>query len=355
MGQSINLNVTTSTSNNNRSTFLLKRGAVTINNGQIQFQQSGKTVDGYTAYGISPDKSIVSLLKWSGGTGHVVLFNSKGDTLTAYPTITMADRTSFGIYPFNNGDILLRDKIADFTFCNTFGDIITNMSNSSKSKEGEAISEVSMSSGGKTVVIYSPKIKHNGTLGSKAVVKRSDNRFENVFYSSDRYLKDVTVSKDGNMIAAITSAKGSRDKVLLMDKYGENLTNITTKVNLKGVSLSENGKYIALYSSSRVMVYSVTDGDRLGSTSFRNPIYLAHYFPEDHLILALTGDYSKAANALGNVAVKAISLTKRKITDKDFSGILGFNKSIESRLIHTSKGHYKLIGASKELEISTNL
>lgn len=354
MGQSLNLSVTSTTSKNSRSTFLLNSGEVTINNGHIQFHETNKTVEGFTDYGISPDRTTIGLLKWSGGKGHIVLLSSKGDTLTTYDTIAMADQTSFGIFPFDNGDILLRDKIANFTFCNTFGDITANMSNSSQSKEGEAVSEVSMSPDGQTVVVYNPKIKQNGTLASKAAVKLADDSFKDIFYSSNRYIKNIEISEDGSMIAIVTAAQGSNDKVFLMDKYGNDISSITTEEETKGVSFAGAGKYITLYSSGRVMVYATRDADRLGSSSFRSSVFLADYFPEDHLILAMTGDYSDPANALGNISVKAINLKKRSITDQEFSGVLGFNKALPVRFIRTSAEHYELIGASKHLKVRAN-
>jgi len=354
MGQSINLTVAPPTSNNDRSTFLLSRGEVTINSGQIRFHKSKVTVDGFSNYGISPDRSVVGLLKWSGGDGHVVLMNSVGDTLTTYDATSMADPNSFGIYPYDNGNILLRDKIASFTFFDTFGDIITSTSSSSQSKEGETISEVAMSPNGNTLVIYTPKIKRNEKLGSKAEVKLTNNSFQNIFFSSDRYLKSVKISDDGKLVALITTAQGEEDKVLVKDKYGNNLTSITTDEKLKDVAFSADGRYITLYSSRRVMVYSSQNGERLGSTSFRKAVFMANYFPEDHLILAITGDYSKPANVLGNVEVRAINLRQRKIGTKSFSGVLGFTKVLPPRLVRTSAGHYQLDGASKQLRIEAN-
>lgn len=354
MGQSVNLTVASSTSNNGRSTFLLDRGEVTINSGQIRFHQSNVTVDGFSNYGISPDRSVVGLLKWSGGDGQVVLLNSVGDTLTVYNAISMADPNSFGIYPFNNGNTLLRDKIASFTFFDTFGDISTSTSASSQSKEGETISEVILSHNGNTLIIYTPKIKRNGKLGSKAEVKLANNSFRNIFFSSDRYLKSVKVSDDGDLVALVTTARGAKDKVLVKDKYGNNLTSISTDEDLKGVAFSSDGKDITLYSGRRVMVYSSRNGERLGSTSFRKTVFMANYFPEDHLILAIAGKYSELANALGNVDVKAVNLKQRKIAGTSFSGVLGFTKALSPRLVRTSAGHYRLEGASKQLNIEAN-
>ncbi|MGD8428339.1 MAG: hypothetical protein PVH63_11975 [Balneolaceae bacterium] len=312
----------------------------------------GKAVSDFSSYGISPDYSKVSILKWTGGKGEVVILNSVGDTLTAYDTITMADKSSFGIYPLNAGNVILRDKIANFTFIDTFGNITHNMSNSSESKEGEAISELAVSPNAETVVIYNPKIKRKGKLGSQAVAKHSDGTFKTIFFSTDRYIKNVITSEDGDLIAIMTAAPGNDDKVFIMDKYGNDLNSISTSEELAGAVLSGNGKYITLYSAGRVMVYSTKNGSRLGSSSFRSPVYLADYFPEDHVILAMTGDYGR--NILTDVEIKAINLKKRKITNEHLSGSLGFRKALTPRLTRISSNYYQLLGASKKLNIKAD-
>ena len=228
MGQSIDFSVSSATSNNNTSTFLLDQGEVAINSNSLRFLRTGKTMQDFIAFGVSPDKTIVSILKRTQEGGEVVLFNSTGDTLMTYPTVSLAQNDpSLALYASNSGDVLLRDNITNFTFYDTYGNIKTNMSSSSQSEEGEAISEVAMSSDGKTAVIYNPKIKRDGNLGSKAEVKLADGSFENIFFSNDRYIRDLTVSDSGNLVVVITAKQGTDDQVLVMDKYGNELNTIT--------------------------------------------------------------------------------------------------------------------------------
>lgn len=351
--QSLDLSVTPQTSDNNPSTFLLAEDEVSIGSNAIQFLSSGASVE-YQNLGVSSDYSRVSVLQWTEGEGEIILYNSEGDELYSYSTITLGDAVSFGIYPFNNGNVLLRDKIANFTFYNTFGQIFTSTSTRSQSKEGEAISEVAMSRGGETIVLYSPKIKRNGNLGSKAKVMTGPKKFDDIFFSSDRYLKNVIVTDDGDIIVAITAKEGTDDQAIIMDRFGNELNRISADEDLIGASVSDGAEYITLYSGGRVMVFSLLSGESQGATSFRTPVFLADYFPADNLILALTGSYSERAGTLTGAEIRAINLEKRAITSENIPGPLGFHQAIPARLIRISADNYRLEGGSKQIEIEAS-
>lgn len=355
LAQSMDLSVPSPTNNNDSSTFLVEEGEVTIRSNSIRFLNSGKRVSGYDAFGISPDYSVVSLLERTGESGELIVLNSSGDTLNTYSTVSLGeDDPSLGVYPSERGNVLLRDKITNFTFYDTFGEILTNMSSSSQSEEGEAISEVKMNPTGKTVVIYNPKIKRDNNLGSKIQVKKSDNSFKEIFYSSDRFLKDITIADDGNIIVGITAQEGTDDEVIVMDKYGEVFNRISVEESLVGASLSSDNEYLSLYSPGRVMVRSTLNGESKGATSSRSTVFFADYFPEDNIILVLTGSYSEQAGVLNNVEFRAVDLEKRKITSEEFSGSLGFNKAMEPRFERVSSNQYQLLGASKRVKVGVD-
>lgn len=350
LGQSLSLSVTEQTADNNRSTFMLGNSKVTFGSQSVRFLDSD-TEQNYDVLGVSPDNRIISTLTWNGQEGEISLYNTEGKKLNAFSTISLADETSFGLYPFDNGNTLLRDKISNFTFYDSFGEIVTSMSSSSESKEGEAISEVARSVTGNTTVIYNPKIKRNGELGSKAQVRIGVKEFEDIFFSSDRYLKNVTVSKDGSLIAAVTAKQGTDDRVLIMDKYGKELNAISTEEDLKNVRFTDDLEQITIYSGGRVMVYSTLSGESLGATSFSSPIMTADYFPEDNLILAVTGNYSERSETLNNVEFRAINLQQRSIASEQLSGVLGLNEALKLRLVRNSGNSYMLKGANKNILI----
>lgn len=353
LGQSLNISVTDQTADNNRSTFTLGNSEVTIESQTVRFLDSDKEQH-YDAVGISPDNTIISTLTWNGQEGEISLYSSEGEKLNVFSTISLADETSFGLYSFDNGNTLLRDKIANFTFYDSFGEIVTSMSSSSQSTEGEAISEVARSATGNTIVIYNPKIKRNGDLGSKAQVRTGPKEFDDIFFSSDRYLKNVTISNDGSLIALVSARQGTDDRVLIVDNYGNELNTISLEEDLKDVRFSDDLEYTTIYSGGRVMVYNTLSGESIGATSFRTPVITADYFPEDNLILALTGSYSERSGILNDIEFRAINLQQRSIASKQFSGALGLHKAIELRLIRNSGNRYMLNGANKNISIRAN-
>lgn len=352
LGQSLDLSVLSPTKNNSPSTFLLESGEVSIRSNGIRFLSTGNTLTGYEALGVAPDHSIVSVLNQQGDAGQIVVLNSKGDTLNAFSTGRLSRRDpSLAVYPFNNGSVLFQDNIANFTLYNTLGDIAFSLSSSSQTKGGEAISKVAGSPCGKTLVVYNPKIKRGNRLGSKAQVKMTGGEFKNIFQSLERYIKDLSVSDDGNIVTVITAKEGTDDRVIIMDKYGNRLNTISTDEDLIGTSLSGDNEYISLYAGGRVMVHSMLDGERVGATSFRSPVFIADYFPEDNLILALTGSYSEDSGVLNNVEFRAVDLKQREITSEEFTSSLGFSKAISPKFIRLSSGEYRLVGGSKRVRI----
>lgn len=354
-GQTLHLSTSKQTSDNNTSTFLLGNGEVTISNNSLQFSSNNNAITDFEDFGVSPDKSIIGVLKRSEGQGEIILFNSLGDTLNSYTGKSLAsDDPSQAVYPLNNSNVIFRDNITYFTLYDTFGETLTGISSSSESEEGETIAEVVMSKDGQTMVVYNPKVKRKGNLGSKAQVMLPDKTFQNIYFSTDRYLKEVRVSEDGNFVIAITAQEGANDRVLIMDKYGNELNDISTDENLLGISLSDDSEYITLFSSGRVMVYSVLDGERLGATSIRSSVFLADYFPEDNIILVLMGNYSASTGTMNNVEFRAINIGQRAIAGEEFSGVLGFSEAITPEFVRFSSNNYQLKGGSKRINITAN-
>ena len=354
-GQSIDLSVTAETNDHSTSTFLLNDGKIGISPSGVQFLSTNQPITDYEAWGISPDYSTVSFLERQSGEGHVTVFNSHGDTLSSYSAKSLSsDDPSLAIYPFNNGDVLLQDNITQFAFFNTFGEIYNSMSSSSQSEQGEAISEVAMSSGSETLVIYNPKIKRSGSLGSKAQVMKADGSFENIYFSNDRYIRSVNISDDGNLVSVITAADGEQDRAIIMDKFGNEINRINTEEQLSGAAFSDDLEFITLYSEGRVMVFSTLDGESIGATSVSATVFTADYFAEEDLILMVTGNYSDRQNRLGNVEFRAIDIAQREIASQEFSGSLGFIDAMSPHFVRLSSNRFQLIGGSQRINIDTD-
>src|SRR5690625_3330091 len=81
IAQSLNIAVTQETQSNGSAVFSLSdRTAVELGSQKIRFMDSGNAAH-FSGIGISPDRSVVSLLDNTQGKAEVTLLNARGDTL----------------------------------------------------------------------------------------------------------------------------------------------------------------------------------------------------------------------------------------------------------------------------------
>lgn len=277
----------------------------------------------------------------------VVISDSDGATLITADYKADGSDPSVEAYPIVGGSFIVRENIANFLIFDSFGKVKKSVSNSSQSEGGESISELAMDPNGKTIVLYNPKIVNGGNTGSgakKISLSRSD---VNLFYSRDRALTSVEVSPNGEFIAFASVKSGSDDQVQLMDRFGNILNTIDFDQDVKGVSFSESGLYVTIYSGGRAAVFEVRSGERAGSTSFRGTsLVYANYSPEDKTIIGLTGS---GTSTISDIQLHAVNVSARKIAREDFSGNLtrigaaGFERK--------GSGRYSISGFDKELNL----
>ncbi len=351
-GQSLSVSTVSNTANNNTSTFTLEDGKVTFSSNQIQFLSTGNMISGYASLGISRDLSLVGAVEGSGSDGRVVVLNSKGDNLSSFEitNITPGD-PSLAVYPYNNGSVLVRDNIANFRFFDTYGEIITSVSGSSQSEGGESISEVVVSPASETVIIYTPKIKSGEGLGSQAGYLDDSMSLQSLHYSTDRYIKQLEITENGQFVVFVTSSDDDNDRIHVTDRYGNKLSEISSEESLKGVQLSNNAAFVTAYSGNRVLVFDSMSGERVGSTSFRSEVLAANYFREDNTIIALTGSYNGDSGTIGNVEFHAINIEQRKVERGGYNAQLAMNEVLKTNFTRMGTNRYRFTGTNKTLEI----
>lgn len=258
-----------------------------------------------------------------------------------------ANDPSIAVYPLADGSFIVRENIANFLVYDSFGKVQRSISNSTQSEGGEAISELAMDGNGKTVVVYNPKVMTNGVEGSRGKIISGSGPVMDVFYSQDRALSHVEVSANGEFIAFVSAKEGSDDEVQLMDRFGNMLVTISFDQSVKGVSFSENGLYVAIYSGGRAAAYQVRSGERVGSTSFRNTsVVFAGYDPVDKTIIGLTGSGS---STLTEVQLHAVNVSARKIARENSNE--SFNIVSQVSMERVGSGRYKIKGLDKEITL----
>lgn len=331
--QSITISEHSSTANNNKNEFLVAGHQVSIDNTSDSFSLNKVT-------------AISASLSNKG----VTVFSGNGNRLFTSGYKAVSDDESVKVYVKPNGGFIIRENIANFLFYDTRGKIKQSVSNSSQSTEGESISELAADPAYKTVVIYNPKIVRNGVEGSRARVVKNNWATRDVFYSSDRAIRSVKVSDNGQYIAIITYKSGTDDEVRVTDRFGNELGTFTFNQNIADVIISDNGEHVTIRSNSRVGVYSMLNGEREGSTSFRSMLQFAKYVPQDETIIAVTAD--RAGSVLSNVEIHAINLTARSIERQGYSGELGVSELVPVELKRTSSFRYLISGFSKSLSVN---
>lgn len=257
------------------------------------------------------------------------------------------DDPSLKIFTLNDGSFVIRENIANFLVYDSFGVVRKSISNSTQSEGGEAISELAMDGFGKTVVVYNPKVNMNGETGSRAKIIDSKNNPLDVYYSMNRTLSVVKVSSNGEFIAFVSSKEGTDDEIQLMDRFGNILNTVKFDQEVRGVSFSENGLFVTIYSTGRAASFEVRSGERVGSSSFRSTtVMFAGYDPTDKIIIALTGSGS---STISNVQLHAVNVAARKIARKDFSASLNIVDQL--KMERTGNGRYMIKGLDKELAL----
>ena len=355
IAQSLNIAVTQETQSNGSAAFSLADGvAVELESQKVRFMNSGNTAH-FSEIGISPDRSVVSLLDNTQGKAEVTLLNARGDTLNRYTSIALGSNDpSLSVYPTDAGHVLLRNNIMNFTFHDQAGEIGTNISNGSQTDQGETISELVMNPGQETMIIYTSKIKKGDELGSKAQLISADKQLQRIYQRDDRYIKDLRVTNDGNLVTILTAAEGTSDQVVVLDKYGNEINTVTAEEELIGANASADGEHLTLFSDNRIRVYNLLNGENIGSTSLQQPVFMANYFSDDQILLILSGNYSAASGELNNMEVKAVDLNRRDIVSEPFSNALQFHEAFTPEINRVSANQYQLRGANKELNISVS-
>lgn len=295
--------------------------------------------------GSSSDKKV--LTSKNGADGITISESDNSELVTGKYSFPSSADPSLEVYPLQNGAFIVRENIANFLMYDSFGRVQRSISNSSQSEGGESVSEIALDPNGKTIVLYNPKVVSGGVTGSRAQLVDDKNRSINLFYSTDRAMTSVEVSANGEFIGLVSTKSGSDDEVQLMDRFGNTLQTISFDQEVGGVTFSENGLFVTIYSGSRAAAYEIRSGERVGSTSFRNTtLHFAAYDPTDKTIIGVTGSGS---STLSDVELHTVNVSARKIARKEFAESLDVTGKIS--LKRTGTGRYTISGLSKDLNL----
>ncbi|MBD3616286.1 MAG: hypothetical protein HUJ22_06885 [Gracilimonas sp.] len=337
--QSLSISETSATQNNGINQYSVAGHQVGISNNSLSFtnQAVSSHINSLTAISAALAGSGVTVHAGNGVALYDALYNLKGNDASAK------------IYAKLNGAFIVRENIANFLFYDSMGKIKQSVSNSSQSTEGESVSELAADPAFKTIVLYNPKIVQDGKEGSRAKIVHKNWTTSNIYFSSERAIRVVKVSDNGQFIGIVTYRPGTEDQVILTDRFGNDLVQISFDQSVEDVVISDDGEHITLRSNGRVGVYSTTSGERIGSTSFRSRLYFAEYIPEDETLIALTA--SQAGSVLEDVELHAINISARSIERNGYNSQLSITDLLPLDLNRTSSFRYTLSGMNKTLSL----
>jgi hypothetical protein len=253
---------------------------------------------------------------------------------------------------YNDGRFITRDNVANFSFFDSNGSLRYNVSNSSGSPDGEVASGIATDPTGNTILLYNPRINYGNQEGSRARILKGENDFKKLHSSRERTIKYAKVSSRGSYITVITERAGTDDQVIITDRHGNEIEKLSTDMELLGATLTEDARYLTLYSSGRAQVLRLKDGEVLGSTSFRSTVAYASYIPEDQQIVALCGIINNNRQ-IQNPEIHAIHLGERSIARTEVAFPLSKPDHNRLEISNTGINQFRLTGLNRELHIQT--
>ncbi|MCG2588329.1 hypothetical protein [Rhodohalobacter sulfatireducens] len=342
--QSIEIESDPAQSSFSDNTFSAGDGTVIVSGNQ--FVLGSAQIANPEAWSFSSSNRRASFLQRSNGI-NLMSYNAEGDLFIerALQFFTPSDNT-INTYQFDNGDIVLRDNVANFTFLNAKGETSYQVSNSSGSTDGEQESQLASNPFGSTIVLYNPVIAYGPETGSRAQIVYGEQDTDLFFNSREDEIRDVRISESGGFITLVTAGAGGHTATVY-DRFGNELFQQTSDEDLIGATLNTDSTHLTIYSSGRVQVYEILSGNRLGSASSRSSILFAGYDPEAQTIIALGG--SQSGMTIEEPEITAVSISELEIAREDVPFSISTLNIDRVALSVTGSNSYSISGLNRNL------
>lgn len=342
--QSIDIEAGPGQSSYSANTFSTGDGTIRVSGNQ--FVLGSAQIANPAAWSFSSSNRRASFLQRSNGI-NLKSYNESGDALIDQNLefFTASDNT-INIYQFDDGSVILRDNVANFSFLTAKGETAYQVSNSSGSTDGEQESQLASNPSGSTIVLYNPVIAYGSNTGSRAQLVYGDQDAKVFYTSREDEIKDVRVSDNGEFITIVTVGS-SGNIATVYDRFGNELFQQTSDEDLIGATLSENATHLTIYSSGRVQVYEVPSGERLGSASSRSSIIFAGYDPDAQTIVALGGSLSGLR--INEPEITAVSISQREIAREDVPFSISTLDLSRLNISTTGSNSYEISGLNRDL------
>jgi hypothetical protein len=210
-----------------------------------------------------------------------------------------ADDATLRLQTFPDGRFLLVSDVAVLTSGHLLRSGSRDQAVASGSPSGEAPAFIASNRAGSTVVAANPRIasSQSDRIGSRLVRVDPWNgiaRLIELESASDRWIKTADVSPSGMLIGVIMSEDadqdGSQDIAVVLDRHGNRLGEFSTGAMLKGMSFSDDERFVTVYSSSRMTAFDLVDSRRVAGASMPGNALHAQYSAQKGVLIALGED-----------------------------------------------------------------
>jgi len=349
--QNLQVNFSSDHQNNSASEFPLSQGILSVSQGTYSFGVEGNKVELTTpiSFNVSGDRSRISVVHFGEELLHS-MYDVQGVMLSE-STLEFFDPSDETIQAntMNNSAFILRDNVANFTLYDAAGNQGYSFSNTTQAEGGEQPSRIAYSDTGSLIVAYNPVVRYSDSRGARASVVLGERDTIELFSSRERVIEFLKINEGGSLIAIITSPGNGNSRVHLLDRFGNELAESDAEMEVSGLDISTDGRYLTLFSSNRVQVYRTDDWERLGSATSRSRIIHASYDPEENVIISLGGQLRNSR--INEIEITAVDLTGRQLEREQLSGTVSI---LDRDTIDISKegSTYYVTGLNRPIEIS---
>jgi hypothetical protein len=335
------------------SEYPLQDGVLLMSGSTYQFGRENRvSFANPIGFSLSDDRHMVGLLKAANGI-EAVVYNDEGGILVqnTLSNFSTTDET-IGLTLLNNGEFVVRDNVANFSFFGPSGERLSTYSNSAGTSGGEQTSQIAVSSDGITKVVYNPVIQYQDGQGSRISLITGDNEGNEFFTSYDSVILSLSLTESDQTIKTVTENSAGERSIHWFDKFGNVLFEMTSDLAVDGFSVSSDGVHVAVFADNRVQVYNMNTRERLGSASSRSSIIQASYFPSSNLILAVGGEILNGK--IENLDITAVDLQQRQIERVRLSEPVMYLDASDVTVENQGGNTYRIDGINRPIRVTAN-
>lgn len=352
--QSISVQIDPQYSSNNQSSFPIKEGVFMKTDNQIRVEGGIENIEYQTPIysNVSADGLKIGVINFDGQLMKRTVDHTGLELSATKLEFFESGDPTISLHQLASGRSITRDNVANFTFFDANGEQVYSVSNSAQSQDGEQTSEMAISRFGSTVVLFNPEIKRGNSSASRARLVFGPENHNLFLDEGDRNISFLDVTESGNFITAITRNQNSDDQIIIFDRFGNKVFEMGSDMELKGAALTESADFLTIYSQSRVQVYNVLTGERLGSSTSRTSIVKAAYFADDEVVLLFNG--SEKGSNIRNPSITAVHLGLRQIARNDINTNLSALDVKKVKIEREGANSYLLKGVNKPVNLTVS-